>query len=109
MEVSSCPSEAEDKDLLEQDRLNVVVNLQKYQDETRAWRDPKVKLREFNVGDLVLLRNPRTENSGKLESKWVKPYIVVEKSRAGAYHLSNSQGKMLKNSWNANNLRRFYV
>jgi hypothetical protein len=33
------PSEAEEKDLLESDRLKVVANLQKYQEETRAWRD----------------------------------------------------------------------
>jgi hypothetical protein len=47
-EVPSFPSKAEDKDLLEPDRLKVVANLQKYQDETKAWRDPKVKLWEFD-------------------------------------------------------------
>jgi hypothetical protein len=34
--TSPCPSEAEEKDLLESDRLKVVTNLQKYQDETRS-------------------------------------------------------------------------
>jgi hypothetical protein len=58
--TSPCPSEAEEKDLLESDRLKVVTNLQKYQDETRSRRDPKVKQREFDVGNLVLLRSPRT-------------------------------------------------
>jgi hypothetical protein len=52
----ACPSEDEEKDLLESDRLKVMTNLQKYQEETRAWRDPKVKLREFEVGNSVLLR-----------------------------------------------------
>jgi hypothetical protein len=51
----ACPSETEEKDLLESDRLKAVANLQKYQEETRAWRDPKVKLRDFDVGNLVLL------------------------------------------------------
>jgi hypothetical protein len=50
-----CLSEAEEKDLFESDRLKAVANLEKYQEETRAWRDPKVKLREFQVGNLVLL------------------------------------------------------
>jgi hypothetical protein len=50
-----CPSEAKGKDLLESDRLKAVANQQKYQEETRAWRDPKVKLRDFNVRNLVLL------------------------------------------------------
>jgi hypothetical protein len=39
----ACPSEAKEKDLLESDRLKTVANLQKYQEETRAWRDPKVE------------------------------------------------------------------
>jgi hypothetical protein len=68
MEALSCPNEAEEKDLLESDRLKVVANLQKYQDKTRSFRDPKVKIREFNVGDLVLLRSSRMESSAKLES-----------------------------------------
>jgi hypothetical protein len=34
----------EEKDLLVSDGLKVDVNLEKYQQETGAWRDPKVKL-----------------------------------------------------------------
>jgi hypothetical protein len=64
-----CPSEAEEKDLMESNRLKAVVNLQKYQDETRSCRYPKVKKRDFDVGNLVLLRSPRIESSDKLESK----------------------------------------
>jgi hypothetical protein len=109
MEVPPCPSETKDKDLLEPDRLNAVTNLQKYQDETRAWRNPKVKLRELDVGDLVLLRSPHTKSSGKLESKWVVPYVVTEKSRLGAYYLSDPKGKMFEHSWNADNLCCFFV
>jgi hypothetical protein len=33
MKTSPCPSEVEEKDLLESDRLKAVANLQKYQDE----------------------------------------------------------------------------
>jgi hypothetical protein len=66
VKASPCPSEAEEKDLLESERLKAVTNLHKYQDETRNWRDLKVKKRDFDVGNLVLLRSPRTESSGKL-------------------------------------------
>jgi hypothetical protein len=58
-EAPSCPNEAEEKDLLESERLKAVTNLQNYQDETRNWRDQKVKKRDFDVGNLVLLRSPR--------------------------------------------------
>jgi hypothetical protein len=65
-----CPNEVEEKDLLKSDALKVLANLQKYQEEIRTWRDLKVKLREFDVGNLVFLRSPRTENMGKFEAKW---------------------------------------
>jgi hypothetical protein len=109
MEAPLCPAKVKDKDLLELDWLKVMINLQKYQDEIRAWRDLKVKQREFEAGNLVLLWISRTESSSKLESKWVGPYVVMKKSRPGAYHLSDSQGKMLEHSWNADNLCHFYV
>jgi hypothetical protein len=95
--------------LLESERLKVVTNLQKYQNETRNWRDPKVKKRDFDVGNLVLLRSPRTESSGKLEAKWEGPFVIVEKTRPEAYHLTDPQGSKLEHSWNADNLCRFYI
>jgi hypothetical protein len=54
-----------------------VANLQKYQEETKAWSDLKVKLWELDVGNLVLLRSPRTKSTGKLEAKWIGPYVVI--------------------------------
>jgi hypothetical protein len=86
-EAPPCPSEVEEKDLLESERLKAVINLQKNQDETRSWRDPKVKKRDFDVSNLVLLRSPRTESSSKLESKWEGPYMIILKIRPGAYRL----------------------
>jgi hypothetical protein len=35
--------------------------LEKYHEKTREWRDQKVKPREFDLGNLVLLRSPKTE------------------------------------------------
>jgi hypothetical protein len=63
------PSKAEAKDLLESERMKVVKNLQSYKNETIAWRDKKVKLKQIKAGDLVLLRSPRTIALGKLEPK----------------------------------------
>jgi hypothetical protein len=82
-EAPLCPSEDKEKDLLESERVKAVTNLQKYQDETRSWRDLKVKKKDFNMNDLVLLWSPQTESSGKLESKWEGPYVIIEKTRLG--------------------------
>jgi hypothetical protein len=101
--------EVEEKDLLELERIKVVENLQKYQDETRSWRDPNVKKRDFDVGNLVLLRSPRTENSSKLESKWEGSYVIIEKTRPRVYRLADPQGPKLEHSWNSDNIRHFYI
>jgi hypothetical protein len=109
METHVCPSEAEEKDLLELDRLKAITNLQKYQEETRAWRDLKVILREFEVGNFVLLWSPFTENTGKFKAKWARPYVITDKTRPSVYHLWDTQGGVLKHSWNAENLHHFFV
>jgi hypothetical protein len=34
---------------------------------------------------------------------------VIEKTRSGSFSLANVKGGVLEHSWNANNLRRFYI
>jgi hypothetical protein len=85
IETVPCPNEAEG-DLLESDKLKVVVNMEKYQEKTRAWRGLKVKPREFNLGNLVLLWSPKTESTRKFEPKWTRPYVVTQKTKLGTYH-----------------------
>jgi hypothetical protein len=58
------------KDLIDGDRVFALQALTKYQAQTKAWRDHAVVSREFNEGDLVLVRTTRTESRGKLEPKW---------------------------------------
>jgi ABC-type Zn2+ transport system substrate-binding protein/surface adhesin len=99
-ESAACPNEVEEKHMLESDKLKAVTNLEKYQEEMRAWRDLKVKLKQFEDGNLVLLRSPHTENTRMFEAKWTWPYVISEKMRPGAYRLSNTQGRVLEHSWN---------
>jgi hypothetical protein len=92
-ESPPCPNEVDEKDLLESERLKAVTNLKKYQDEIRNWRDSKVKESDFDVGNLVLPRSPHTESFGKLELKWEGPYMIIEKTRLGAYRLADPTPK----------------
>jgi hypothetical protein len=86
MKASPCPTETEDKDLLELERLKAVANLEKYQVETKAWRDLKVKPKAFDVGDLVFLWSLHWElreigvkmgwpirGRGKVEARGISP------------------------------------
>jgi hypothetical protein len=49
------------KDLIDGDRVFALQALNKYQAQTKAWRDHTVIPREFSEGDLVLVRTARTE------------------------------------------------
>ena len=97
------------KDLIDGDRVFALQALDKYQTQTKAWRDQAVIPREFNEGDLVLIRTARTESRGKLEPAWEGPYIVKSKASPSAYRLATPTGEDLEHSWNIDNLRKFFV
>jgi ribonuclease HI len=86
------------KDLIDGDRVFALQALNKYQAQTKAWRDHAVVPREFNEGDLVLVRTTRTESRGKLEPKWEGPFIVKTKSSPSAYRLTTQSGEDLEHS-----------
>jgi hypothetical protein len=97
------------KDLIDGDCVLALEALNKYQAQTKAWRDNTVIPREFKEGDLVLTRTIGTESRGKLEPKWEGPYIVKTKTSPNAYRLTTTSGEDLEHSWNIDNLRKFFV
>jgi hypothetical protein len=97
------------KDLIDGDRVFALQALNKYQAQTKAWRDHTVIPREFSEGDLVLVRTAQTESQGKLEPKWEGPFIVKMKASPSAYRLTTQSGEDLEHSWNIDNLRKFFV
>jgi hypothetical protein len=97
------------KDLIDGDRVFALQARNKYQAQTKAWRDHTVIPREFSEGDLVLVRTTRTESRGKLEPKWEGPFIVKTKASPSAYRLTTPSGEDLEHSWNIDNLRKFFV
>ena len=97
------------KNLLNRDRVNAFAALSKYQAAMKAWRDKAVTPKEFQEGDLILIRTGRTESRGKLEPKWEGPFIVKKKTSPNAYRLASQTGADLKHSWNVDNLRKFYL
>jgi hypothetical protein len=96
-------------DLIDEDRVLALQALNKYQVQTKAWRDNTVVPREFNKGDLVLARSTRIESRGKLEPKWEGPYIIKTKASPNAYRLATSSSEDLEHSWNIDNLRKNFI
>ena len=98
-----------EKDALEGIRLQAVENINKYQAETIKWRDRKVRLKNIEPGHLVLRRVANPETVGKLQLKWDGPFLVASSSRPGSYRLKDMDGNDIPRSWNADELRRYYV
>jgi hypothetical protein len=63
----------------------------------------------FNVGDLVLHRIQNTEGLHKLSSPWEGPFIVAKVTGPGSYRLQTLEGEDINNSWNVDQLCRFYA
>jgi hypothetical protein len=59
-------------DKREEDRLQVLSNTEKYQDEMKKWRNKDRQ--KISTGDMVLRR--KTRGVGKLEEKWEGPFLV---------------------------------
>jgi hypothetical protein len=97
------------KDAIEGIRLQAVENINKYQTETIKRCDRKVRLRNIKPGHLVLRLVANPDIVGKLQLKWEGPFLVVSSSRPGSYRLKDMDGNDIPRSWNADELRRYYV
>ena len=96
-------------DTIEAIKTQAAINLGKYQDETRRWRNKKVRPREIKEGDLVLRRIPKSKLQGKMYSKWEEPFLVASMARPEACRLRTLEGVEEPYSWNKDMLQRYYV
>ena len=76
LKLGSCrTSEASHEDIettidsIEAVKIQAAINLGKYQNETRRWKNKKVKPRQIKEGDLVLRRVPKIKMKGKMHNK----------------------------------------
>jgi len=74
-----------------------------------ARHNKKVIKREFEVGDLVLRRNQKDSEEGKLVANWEGPYKVRMKTGTGAYGLEDLNKGTIPRTWNAKKFKRYYT
>jgi len=84
-----------------------------YQECIKRGFDKKVKIREFNIRDLVLKENQQTsymecQLRDKFAPNWLGPYIIKKKYGFGAYHLAYMEGNEEHEPINITHLRPFY-
>jgi hypothetical protein len=75
-------------DILEEERLNVVIQSARYQQTLRLYHDKAVRHRSFVIGDLVLRRVLTGEGRHKLSPPWEGRFIIAEVTRPGSYQLT---------------------
>jgi hypothetical protein len=98
----------DDVDALDEARDVALARATQYQQSLQNYHSSRVRPQSFVVGDVVL--RLKQDGHGKLESPWVRPYIVTEVILGGAYRLQDKKtGKDESNPWNADQLRRFYA
>jgi hypothetical protein len=110
--VASTEDEADyhiKKDTIEGTRLQNIENINKYQAETIKWHDRKVRLKNIKPGHLVLRRVANPDTVGKLQLKWEGPFLVVSLPRLSSYRLKDMDDNDIPRSWNADDVRRYYV
>jgi hypothetical protein len=83
--------------------------VRKYQESLKKCYNKSVLQRELNIGDLVLKKDIRTRDKHKFSSPWEGPFIIVDVVAPGVYVLEEVDGVMLPNTWNADQLRKYYV
>jgi hypothetical protein len=98
-----------DIDGLKEARCTALVQSARYLEGIRRYHDPNVKERSFNVGDLVLRRIQNTEGLHKLSSPGEGPFTVAKVAGPGSYRLQTIEGEEVNNSWNVDQLCRFYA
>jgi hypothetical protein len=95
-------------DQLDEAHTVALMHSARYQQALRRCQAQKVRRRDFSEGGLVLRLRQDNRGRHKLSAPWEGPYIVVKVLKLGTYKLANEDDEELTNTWNIQQLRRFY-
>jgi hypothetical protein len=98
-----------DIDGLEEARYAALIQSARYLEGIRRYHDHNIKEHSFNIGELVLRRIQNTEGLHKLSSPWEGTFSISKVTGLGSYLLQTLEGDNISNSWNIDQLCRFYV
>jgi hypothetical protein len=90
-------------------RINATLREAALKQKIAARHNKKVRKREFEVGDLVLLRNQKDAVEGKLAANWDGPFRIRMKTGTRAYRLEDLHQNAIPRTWNAEKLKKYYT
>nr|GMD68188.1 uncharacterized protein LOC109162351 [Ipomoea batatas] len=81
-----------------------------YQQSVKRYYDKRVKVKQFQEGDLVLRDRKASQpnEGGKFAIKWEGLYRIREVIRPGTYRLETMEGREIERNWNAIHLKKFF-
>ncbi|XP_076925106.1 uncharacterized protein LOC143587811 [Bidens hawaiensis] len=101
----------QDLDTVEELRDQARFRMAAYQQKMAGAYNKNIRIRRFEVGDLVLrkaFQNTTNPADGKQAPKWEGPYLIEAKAGKEAYLLMNMEGDMLPRAWNEIHLKKYF-
>ena len=95
-------------DLLDEVREEVRIKADAVKRRVEHQYSSKVKLRQFQVADLVMRKAHPYELENKLSPKWTGPFRVIEARGNGSYKLETLEGGAIPRTWNVANLKFYF-
>ena len=102
----------QDLDTVDELRDLARVRMASYQQRIAGSYNKNVRVRRFQVGDMVLrkaFQNTTNPADGKLAPKWEGPYLIESEAGNGAYRLLTMEGDLLPRAWNAIHLKKYFM
>lgn len=100
---------SDDVNLLEEHRERVAVRAASYHQALRRYHEKHIRARTLSICDYVLRRVQSQVGRNKLSPKWEGPYTITQVLQPGAFKIADGDGRELVNSWNIDQLRKFYL
>ncbi|XP_075473628.1 uncharacterized protein LOC142504657 [Primulina tabacum] len=90
------PARAMELDLVEEKRDRAFIRMEAYRSRFMRSYNKKVRIRDFQVGDLVMKKVNLAGDVEKLEARWERPYKITRRVSSGSFYLEDAQGRSLK-------------
>ncbi|XP_075492471.1 uncharacterized protein LOC142530524 [Primulina tabacum] len=78
-------SRAMELDLVEEKREQALIRMEAYRGRVMKSYNKRVRIRDFQIGDLVMKKVNTAGNVGKLEARWEGPLKITRKVSSRAY------------------------
>jgi hypothetical protein len=94
---------------IEEVRLQAGTNLSSYQEETRRWKNKKVRPKFIRSRDLVLRKIPKGKLKGKMHGKWEGPFIATTMLNEADFKFRQLTDEEEPYTWNVYMLQKYFV